>query len=64
VKTPIFYCEIKLQRITIDKTKTWVSIIDKFCNISFIPRREWLLDAINKKLKRYIIIRKIITENI
>jgi hypothetical protein len=64
VKTPISYSKIELQIITIDTPKTCVSIIDKFCNISFIPRREWLLDAINKKLKRYITIRKIITKNI
>lgn len=64
VKTPISYSEIKLQRITIDTTKTWVSIIDKFCNISFISRRKWLLDTINKKLKRDKLLEKIITKNI
>jgi hypothetical protein len=41
-----------LQKVTIDTPRTWISAIDAFCVISFIPRRKWLLDAIREKLER------------
>jgi hypothetical protein len=43
---------IQLQKITFNSPKEWVSIIDKFCKISFIPRRKWILDAVYEKLER------------
>lgn len=52
MKNPVEYSDIKLQKITIDAPKGWISVIDKFCKISFIPRRKWLLDAIHEKLER------------
>ena len=52
MKNSVNYSDIELKKITIDAPKTWVSVIDKFCKISFIARRKWLLDAIQEKLER------------
>jgi hypothetical protein len=52
MKNPVTGSDIELQKITADVPKGWIVVIDKFCKISFIARRKWLLDAIREKLER------------
>lgn len=47
-----------LKKVTIDTPKAWISTIDAFCVLSFIPRRKWLLDAIREKLERDELLKK------
>jgi hypothetical protein len=44
--------DIPLSKVSIDVPTASLTIVDKFCKRSYIPRRKWMIDAMHEKIER------------